>query len=354
MNFGGNERLVLNYLQLISRDRFSVHFASFTTNGGLLNAARAAADHYVAFLRSYRIDYHLILSLRNYLITNHIHLVQTNNLMEAIYMNLACLGLPVRQVLFVHERPDPRRCFLFRWLTVQLDRIICVSDYVRGRLLQMGCSYNKIEVIRGGIDIERFACYPSPLWQQDEFVLCMVARFCQEKDHETVLRAIARLYQCQGTKYRVVFAGGGDSRLMDEQRALAVRLGIIDRVCFLGPQIDIAHTLYSSSCLVASSRSEGLGLAVLEAMACALPVIASDIPTHREMLGNGQYGQLFCIGDAQDLADKIKLLAENEDVWVKYSLVAKSRAREYDIRESIIKFEECMISLLYPHRKGVI
>lgn len=110
--------------------------------------------------------------------------------------------------------------------------------------------------------------------------LIMVARFAPPKDHPAVLRALAPLRELSWTLQLV-----GDGPGVGESRALAGALGLADRVEFLGTRDDVPSLLAAADVAVLASRYEGMPLAVLEAMRAGVPVVASDLPGVRFILG---------------------------------------------------------------------
>ncbi len=133
-----------------------------------------------------------------------------------------------------------------------------------------------------------------------------MARFEPPKDHATLLAALARLRALDWTVDLV-----GDGPLEPSCRELAGRLGIGDRVQFLGYQADAAPVLARSGLFVLSSRSEAFPRSVLEAMRAGLPVVASAVGGLAEVVDNGINGALVSRDDTVALSAAIGELLEN-------------------------------------------
>jgi glycosyltransferase involved in cell wall biosynthesis len=118
----------------------------------------------------------------------------------------------------------------------------------------------------------------------------MVATLEPHQDHETLLRAVpAILAIAPGFRLRLA----GDGSLRGTLESLAAELGIGDVVEFLGTRNDVPDLLGESDLFVFSTTPrEGLGSVLFEAMAAELPILASDVPACREILGNGTHGTL--------------------------------------------------------------
>ena len=126
-----------------------------------------------------------------------------------------------------------------------------------------------------------------------------------EKDHATLLAAFA---QCPATTQLQVVGGGP---LADDLRAQAARLGIAERVQFVGPVADTAPCYAQFDVFALSSRTEQLPLVLLEAMACGLPVVATDVGDVRATLPFECGPCVAPAGDVDALASALKLLLGN-------------------------------------------
>jgi glycosyltransferase involved in cell wall biosynthesis len=134
----------------------------------------------------------------------------------------------------------------------------------------------------------------------------MAARMDDAKDHPTLLRAVKALRE-RGVPVRAVLAGDGPRRAGHE--ALARDLGIAGDVEFLGSRGDVAALLGGADAAALATHTEGLPLALLEAMAAGVPAVATDIPPCREALDEGRCGLLVPPGDAAALVAAIQSLS---------------------------------------------
>lgn len=117
--------------------------------------------------------------------------------------------------------------------------------------------------------------------------IIMVARFFEQKDHETLLRAVSRIER----PHTVTLVGDGPR--LDVVATLARQLGIEDRVAFLGDRHDVPELLSKAHLFVLSSLWEGFPISILEAMRAGLPVIACDVGGVRESVVHGETGLLI-------------------------------------------------------------
>lgn len=201
-------------------------------------------------------------------------------------------------------------------------RIVAVSaTHARYLCSRAGVSYSHIAVIENGIDLSEWPAVSPPRRRAareelgiagDEAVVTMVAAMRPEKAHEAMLSALARLDRA-GVRLRVLLAGDGERREALEKEAEA--LGVRGRVDFLGVRRDVARLLHASDVVVLPSRSvvETLPLAVLEAMAVGVPVIASRVGSVPDVVIDRVTGLLISPADPVELAAAIAYtLSERE------------------------------------------
>ena len=138
-----------------------------------------------------------------------------------------------------------------------------------------------------------------------EFVILSVGRLTPQKGHDQLIRAVGMIAE-RHPEIRVLLAGDGPDR--DQLEELAERLGIAAQVRLLG-RVDAPRRLHAASDLFAfPSRYEGTPLAMLEAMAGGLPVLATRFRGVDEVIEDGREGLLVDLGDAAGMADAIETL----------------------------------------------
>lgn len=165
-------------------------------------------------------------------------------------------------------------------------------------------------------------------------MLLMIAEFNPGKRHADALRGMARI---TSDTVHLVFAG--DGCLLEETKALAVRLGVAHRVHFLGHRSDICALIRASSATLLTSDREGLPRSIMEAMSLGVPVIATDIRGNRDLLGDGR-GILVPVGDGDALASAIRWVTENGAEAARMAGLARERTRSFDLRRILQLHEE--------------
>lgn len=181
----------------------------------------------------------------------------------------------------------------------------------------------------------------------NELVVGTVGGLRAEKDHSTLLQAVSKC----ASRPRVQIVGGG--ALAAALRSESASLGLGDSVEFVGPVVDTAPCYAGFALFVLSSRTEQMPIAMLEAMACGLPVIATDVGDVRAILPAEAADCLVPPGDAQALASALQGLLDNAPR--RHELGAANRRRveaHYDARTCLDRFARVYERSLAGNRPG--
>lgn len=179
-----------------------------------------------------------------------------------------------------------------------------------------------VQVIPNGVDGEYFSPVHGPA--SDEFRILFVGRFHDQKNLPALFEALAGLPPSPAFVLELV----GDGPLRSELGALAARLGIADRIRWRGWLTkDQALDAYRrADVFVNPSHYEGLPNTVLEAMACALPVVASDIGGNNDLVSHGENGFLFAPSRSDDLRAALMRLSVDPDARRVMGAMGRQRA----------------------------
>ncbi len=197
----------------------------------------------------------------------------------------------------------------------RVDHVICVSDAAASTFRTAGIDPAKISVIRNGLPARaarRSRRDTRGSLGVDERCPVMVttARLTPQKDHATLIGALPAVL-ARHPACRVWLIGTGPQEDMLKEQASA--LGVAGAVSFMGYRADVPDLLAAADLFVLPSRFEGLPLAVLEAMAHGLPVVATRVGGTDEVLIDGVTGRLVGPGDPDTLASAIGEVLGNPD-----------------------------------------
>lgn len=302
-----------------------VPLADAGTVRGRLAALRAAGRAWPALLRPVLLALHASRALRHLpALVRYLQAERPAALLSAkTPVNLMALwarrraGVPLRLVvservqlsaIATADRPAKRSALprLAARFYPEADAIVTVSGGVADDLAALiGLDRARVTVVYNAVVDAAFAgraAQPAPHpWLEDGGapVLLAVGRLHRDKDYPTLLRAFARLRRQRPV--RLLVLGEGPQRA--ELQALADRLGIGDAVAMPGFCANPMAAMARAAVLALTSRSEGFGNVLAEALACGCPVVSTDCPSGpREILDGGRYGRLTPVGDADALA----------------------------------------------------
>ena len=206
-----------------------------------------------------------------------------------------------------------------RWASRITSTVICVSETERrAGLAARTCRADRTVVIHNGVDAGVFRADARS--GNPSLLLLTVGRLQAPKDYATLVAALARL---RDLSVRTQIVGDGPDRPV--VTAALRDAGLDESVELLGDRDEVASLLAAADCFVLASRSEGLPLSVLEAMAAGLPVVASDVGGVHELVADGVTGSLVPPGDPAALADALRELLR--DPARRLQLGAAGRAR---------------------------
>ena len=222
------------------------------------------------------------------------------------------------------------------WLERRLLRLIGSCTLVatmgpagRRSLLERGVDPGRVHVVPPSIDLARFA--PAPA-DERPYDVVTVSRLTVGKRTRDLVEALALLRR-RGREATLAIAGDGPVEA--ELRQLAGRLGVAPQVSFLGFREDLETVYAESRVFVLASAFEGLPGAMLEAMACGVPPVVSDVGEIGGFVRDGENGFVFSAGDVETLADRLELLLGDEALRARLAAAAVEDARRLVSTEAV-------------------
>ena len=170
---------------------------------------------------------------------------------------------------------------------------------------------------------------------EEPFLLIYPAEFSERKSHSVLLRAMAELPGNVGLLLP------GEGALREKCMALAEQLELNGRVVFPGQVSDMAAWYAAADAAVSPSRSEGLPFNVMEAMHLGLPVVASAVKGHTDLIRHGENGFLFPYGDSAACAGRIRTLADNRTLVDEMGAAAALSAQRLDLSLVLPQVMDC-------------
>lgn len=275
---------------------------------------------------------------------HHVNIIHAHQYTPFVYAAIAKWFLPrsTKLIFTEHGRhyPDirkPKRVLANRlFLTNQADAITAVGDYVKSALDQNeSIPAKNINVIHNGIDIlpflERTPDARTRIRQEldisnSQTVITLVGGFRSVKDHKTAVHTLRHLLINRHDAI-MLFVGDGPTR--HETQTLANHLRVNNSLRFTGLRRDIPDILQASDIAICTSLSEGVSVALIEAMTSQLPVVATDVGGNSEVVQNNISGLLAPRGDAAQLATHIHNLIQSPKRMAEFGLAGRERALKY-------------------------
>lgn len=226
------------------------------------------------------------------------------------------------------------------------DHMVCNSSELYNILSGMGMPSHRLTYIANGVDTERFNSGPAPVGERAPLALS-VGRLVGDKDHLTLLRAFGMvLERMPDARLRIVGEGPLKSDLLkfiEDQR-------YGDRVRIVGGGVDVRHHFQEARAFALASLREGQPNVILEAMACALPVAATDVGGVPSLVRHGETGLLSPPGDAAALAENLCRLLEAPARCEAMGLAGRARAESEFSLEVMVRAHERIFERLWNQR----
>jgi glycosyltransferase involved in cell wall biosynthesis len=355
---GGAERMTLNLLPEMRARGYSVSLV-ITNREGELSAALPDDVELISLdvPRTWAALVPLIRMIRKRRPAAIISALGHNNVLAIVACRLAGQGtkvlIRINSVLSqqARETDDWRQTILpllYRLVAKYADAIIAVSRGAADDFIAVtGVARDRVQVVynpvlRPAFAAEAAAPVDHPFFQPGRPpVFVSVGRLAPVKDPKTLLKAFARVRADHDVRLALV----GDGEMRDELTTMARNLQIEDSVAFVGFQINPIRYIAKAKALIVSSRHEGFGNVIVEALAADTPVISTDCPYGPgEILDGGRFGRLVPVGDVEALArSMVEVLSDASD-----PAAAEARAREFTVEAVARQYEQLLASVGVP------
>lgn len=293
LTMGGAEELLRGVAPGLSRERFEVVVGCLTREGIIARELRGAGVRVVGLPgEPGPRDPLALLRLLRFIRAEQPDIVHTFLLNAGLYGRLAAwlAGVPAiyHSEQNIYVRRSRRHLALERFLAGRTTRLVaCCRAVAEFYAAQVGIDPERLEVIYNAVDFaaveprpDRAAARAELGLSPDDRVLGCLGRLAEQKGHAVLLAALAKLGD---PSVKLVLAGQGPLRATLE--AQAERLGLGERVCFLGVRRDRDVLYAAMDVFVLPSRWEGLSLALVEAAGLGLPIVATEVGGNAEVVG---------------------------------------------------------------------
>jgi N-acetyl-alpha-D-glucosaminyl L-malate synthase BshA len=221
------------------------------------------------------------------------------------------------------------------------DGVTAVSESLKQQTYDYFDVHADIRVVNNFIDFSRFRRsnkdhFKKAIAPNGERILVHVSNFRKVKRVEDVLQVFKRVYEKMPSK--LLFIGDGPERHNMED--LCRKMSLCHETRFLGKQDAVEELLAIADLFIMPSGSESFGLAALEAMACEVPVISSNVGGLPEVNIHGKTGYLSDVGDVEDMAANAISILQDEGKLQEFRANALEQARRFDIDKILPQYEQ--------------
>ena len=354
------------YMKALQERGYTVDAACAADEKGVPQADNVYSLSFVKKMTSPQ-NFAAVLQLRKLLLENSYDFMCCHTSLAAYFARLAAMSLGKKRPVVCNmmhgylfdERSNPLKRALLASAEAQTkgvtDLLLIMNrwdmDYATARALG-----RRIDFIPGvGVNFARFDAVSETEGEAfrrelgvgaGQFLLVYAAEFSPRKSQETLIRAMAELPE------EVVLALPGQGELWERCRALAAELGVAKRVIFPGQVSNVPHWYRAADAAVSSSRSEGLPFNVMEALYCALPVVATEVKGHTDLIEDGANGFLFPFGDSAAFAGCIRRLLHDRALTAAMGAEAHRRVLPYGLDAVLPQVMNEYLSCL-PEREEV-
>jgi glycosyltransferase involved in cell wall biosynthesis len=257
------------------------------------------------------------------------------------------LKLPVTITLRGTEVPHARQPPICKRLVkglLEASWIFSVSRALKDHVVSLGVPADKVQVVGNGVDIDKFhplpreACRRALGLEGKGPVLVTVGALVERKGFHRVIELLPRLLEKHpGLVYLAIGGPGPEGDWSEQLHEQVRRLGLESQVRFLGPVAParLKEPLSAADLFVLATSNEGWANVFLEALACGLPVVTTDVGGNREVICRDELGLVVPFGDAEALAGALEQALERS--WNRDAIIAYARENAWDTRVVILK-----------------
>lgn len=365
MSAGGSERFLRNLVSNLPAERYAITMIQLTAGGdsGVHEVVPKESNTNIRVLRMpigaiYGLrGWRALWFLRKLARRERFDLIQSQH--EKSDLINALLPRDIDAIRISNRRDmgfkkSPRLRFAFRLLNDRFDCIVAPSRQILSGLHDGESSDPaRMQWIPNGVDVTRFKppSAPERASRRDEhgipptsIVFGCVASFTPVKRHADLLAAFARVHEANPDT-RLLLVGDGPLRHDIESRIAS--LGLDDSVLLPGNHSDVTALLSACDALVLASSTEGMSNAILEGMACGLPVIATSVGGNPHLVEDGVSGLLVPPQDPDALANAMSTLAASPEARQRMGAAARDRSENaFSLQHMVYAFDRMYCRLL--------
>jgi len=317
---GGAERLTLSIAVRIAKMNYDSRICALYGEGALANEKKNADVKIIKLRKKHKVNPFIILDIYKIIKENKPDIIHTHLIHATLYGRIAAILAGVR-IIFTTEHNTSnwkKKYFLinllYRLTAKSNKKIFAISEAVKQSMINIGkIDSSKIEVLYNGIELAQFRNQllnvPIKDHEYKQPVIGTVGRLDIRKGHKYLLDAAVEILKHYPEATFLIIGDGDQEKNLKQQ---VTSLGLSHRnIKFLGFQKNVVNYLRLMNIFVLPSLEEGLGLAILEAMAAGIPVVATAVGGITEIVKHGETGVLVEPKNSNVLAEAILQILNN-------------------------------------------
>lgn len=349
----GSERHLLDLLPSLDRSKYDVTFLGLVQPGhtvqGYFDVLEREGVRTKQITIRTHVDPRCLIDIMDLIRCEAYDLVHTHLVHADFHGLLASKAVGVSYLVSSRHNDDPfRRLRIFKIVFGSLYRscnhIVAISDWLsRFCKEQERIPRHKITRIHYGLapictnTVDPEEIYSIVNLPESTKLLVSVGRLVKQKGHRFLIQATARLI-CEGHDVGLIIVGEGPLRGILEERA--IRLGIGERVIFVGWRHDVTRFLHAADLIIHPSLWEGFGLVLLEAMACQKVIVASAVSAIPEIVLDGETGFLVPPGDSESLSFAIARILQDDAACKRMGKAGRQRLEDHFSVDQMVRATE--------------
>jgi glycosyltransferase involved in cell wall biosynthesis len=320
LNRGGLERMVLELVKLQHRQGHRCQVVCLYEAGTLAHELKDLGIPVLFCGKRHGVDFRALARARGMVRAHATEVLHTHNAVAHYQAVLATSGLRIRQVINTRHgmggnQRAARREWLYGRALSRTNAVVAVCEAARHDAIARGIvPRGKARVVPNGIRVESFTTASDTMHErlvralklpEQTQLIGSVGRLNWAKDQSGLIRAFRQVHEQRADTALVLI---GDGELRAQLKQCAYDEGVAGSVHFLGDRNDVHDLLQGFDMFVLSSISEGYSMALLEASAVGLPIVATDVGGNGEIVRDGDTGRLVPASDPRALAEAMLAL----------------------------------------------
>jgi len=325
---GGTERMILQTACGLNKDRFESVVISLMPGGPLGEMCEKNNIPFFTPCFKSKTDFGALIRLVYYLRKNKGDILHTYLFHSNILGRIIGKLIGYKYIISSQRNVDLWR----KWYHDYIDKMtsslcsVIVSNSIAGKkylVEQAGIKEDKVVVIHNGLDVEKY-----PVREKNIGILNIIniASLTEKKGHKYLFDAISKLAQ-SGVDFKLYLIGKG--KLENYLRYKSKELGLDDKIFFEGYSDNITSYLQNADIFVLPSLWEGLPVALMEAMACGVACIASDVGDVKELIKNEEDGLIVEPKNVDQITNSILRLINDRDFMERIGSSARKKIKKY-------------------------